>query len=165
MHLFEGWKNTNLVLSIDATDNQYEWVRHGLKWETIEYNLYEFKKLKNVCISVHATISFYTVTTIYDLLKWIEDNELLFTFSPIVSPSLLSVNYAPKSILEETLNNLSKIKFKKIQNNMQLRGLKNHVRYALDNNNENVELRKQITTYFNNHRNYKMDWETLRCLT
>ena len=165
MHLFTGWKNTSISLSIDAVGNEYEWIRQGLSWNTIKDNAKKFQELSNVYVSVHATISLYNIAVVTDLLKWVIENDLLITFTMVNSPSLLSIQYAPVNVLTNTLAELSSIKFKKMQNNVQLNGLKNAIKNAIADNKEDKNLRKSMTDYFNNHRTHKMNWETLRCMT
>jgi organic radical activating enzyme len=163
--LLTGWEKTSLTVSIDSTEKEYEWIRQGLHWEEVSNNTIKYSNLDNVVVSVHATINLYNVATLGNLVSWANDNNLLFTFTPVTSPSLLSIKYAPINILNQTLIEIDKIKSFKIQNSIQLKGLKNLLKNAIENNIENVELRKSITNYFNNHRQHCMDWETLKCMT
>lgn len=165
MHLFTGWKNASIALSIDAIGNEYEWIRHGLSWDLIKANSKKFQELSDVYVSVHSTINLYNIAVIADLLKWVADNDLLVTMTLVHSPSLLSIKYAPIDILNNTLDELKTVSFKQIQNSIQLNSLKNAIKNAIIDNKEDKALRKSMTDYFNNHRTHKMDWENLKCMT
>lgn len=165
MHLLEGWKQLMMTISIDAIGLEYEWIRHGLDWKEIESNIKRFQQLDNAIISVHSTVNLYNVSVIDRLFQWAEDNDLLFVVSPVVSPSLLSIHYAPIEILRKALENLSAIKPSRMQNKIQLVGLRNIITAAINDNCEDARLREQMTAYFNSHRKHVMDWKTLRCMT
>lgn len=165
LHVFSSWKRTDIVLSIDAIGKEYEWIRHGLNWGNIEKNVKLLQTIPNAYVSVHATINLYSVASVASLMQWVDSNDLLFSFTPVSSPTLLSIEYAPVTMLENLLVDLSSLKLKNILNRIHLNGLKNAVRQAITNNKEDARLRKSITDYFNNHRNHVMDWETLRCTT
>jgi radical SAM protein with 4Fe4S-binding SPASM domain len=164
-HLLTGWQGTNLIVSVDSIENEYEWIRQGLCWEDVSTNVINYSKVEGIFTTIHSTVNLYNVTTLGNLINWSINNNLLITFTPVTSPSLLSIKYAPIHILTQTLNEISNITTTKVQNSIQLKGLKNFLKEAIDNNMENVNLRKSITTYFNNHRKHQMDWETLRCTT
>ena len=165
MHLFTGWKNASIALSVDAIGNEYEWIRQGLSWNSVNANSKKFQVLTDVYTSIHSTINLYNIAVIADLLKWVADNDLLITMTLVHSPSLLSIKYAPIDILNNTLDELKSIKFHRIQNSIQLNSLKNAIKNAISDNKENKALRKSMTDYFNNHRTHKMNWEKLKCMT
>lgn len=165
IHVFEGWKRIDFILSLDSIEQDLEWIRYGLKWKKIEQNIRVLSSIKDAVITVHSTLNLFNVASISRLIKWVDDNDLLFTMTPVTSPSLLSIRYAPKHILEDVLQELKTLRIRKIQNNIQLRGTKNFIEDAIRHNTEDPILRKSITNYFNNHRDQHMDWQTLRCTT
>jgi radical SAM protein with 4Fe4S-binding SPASM domain len=164
-HLLTGWKKTNLTISLDSTGKEYEWIRQGLNWEEVSNNVIEYNNVSDLVVSIHTTVNLFNVATIGNLVKWVNNQNILMVFTPVMSPSLLAIKYAPIHILQKTLDDVSSVKSNKIQNNIQLRSLRNFLKDAIEHNSENVELRKSITNYFNNHRQHHMDWETLTCTT
>lgn len=165
LYVFSNWKRTDIVLSIDAIEQEYEWIRHGLKWPVVKNNVELLQTIPNAYVSVHATISLYSVASIAKLMQWVDDNNLLFSFTQVTSPTLLAVEYAPIPILEKVLSDLSNLEFKNVRNKILTNGIKNTITTAIANNKEDARLRQSITNYFNNHRNHTMDWETLKCMT
>jgi MoaA/NifB/PqqE/SkfB family radical SAM enzyme len=165
LHVFSNWKRTDIVLSIDAIEEEYEWIRHGLHWKTIANNVKLLQSLKDAYISVHATINMFNVASIYQLIKWVDENNLLFSFTPVTSPTLLSVEYTPIHILEQSLTDLVTLNPKNIILKIHVNGIKNLIKSAIKNNKADARLRQSITNYFNNHRTHKMNWETLKCTT
>lgn len=165
LYVFSNWKRTDIVLSIDAIEQEYEWIRYGLKWKVVESNVKLLQTIPNAYVSVHATISLYSVASIAKLVKWVDDNNLLFSFTQVTSPTLLAVEYAPIPVLEKVLDELSNLEFKSVRNKILTTGIKNTITTAIANNKEDTRLRQSITNYFNNHRNHTMDWETLKCMT
>lgn len=165
LHVFSNWKRTDIVLSIDAVGVEYEWIRHGLQWETIASNVKSLQTLKDAYMSVHATVNMFNVASIARLIEWVDENNLLFSFTAVNSPTLLAVEYTPMHILEQSLKDLTTLKTKNILLKIHVNGIKNLIKSAIENNKADSRLRQSITNYFNNHRNHSMDWETLRCTT
>jgi hypothetical protein len=160
----EGWKNCVMTFSIDALDKEYEWIRHGLKWNTVHENLLNVKNISNIVLIVHITLSLFSVTSIAKLLEYVESNNLNFIVTPVYSPSLLALDKTPIKILQTVLDELEQIQTSNIKNQIQLKGTKKLIQDAIVNNKENSQLRQEITNYFNNHRTHKMNWLTLKCM-
>ena len=165
LSVLEGWKNCVVCFSIDATDKEYEWIRHGLKWKTIVDNIKLLKTSLDIFLTIHITLSIFSITSIPKLLTWIEENNFVFTSTPVYSPSLLALDRTPIHLLQHALKEINEIKSSTIQNQIQIQGIKEVINQAIINNKADSRLTKEIVNYFNNHRTHKMNWETLTCTT
>ena len=162
INLLEGWKELIINISVDATEQQFEWIRHGLNWNTVNSNTKKLIKLNRPIVSIQFVASIYSITGAYDLLKWINELECLFTFIHLKTPKFLALKYAPVDVLNSTLDQLSQIKMKKIQNQINLNSLKKFIKKSIQENEYNPVILKNLTEYFNNHRVGIMDPNTLK---
>jgi molybdenum cofactor biosynthesis enzyme MoaA len=165
IELLNGWKDLIINVSVDATGDQFEWIRHGLDWNTVENNTIALTKLQNSTVSIQCVASIYSITGILDLLKWTNDINCLFTFIPLSYPRYLSLQYAPVNTLTTVLDKLKQIKMKKIQNQIQLNSLKKFIQHAIEENKHNPDVIKKVTDYFNSHRIGTMDYNLLTLIT
>lgn len=162
--LLNGWKELIINVSADSTGKQFEWIRHGLDWNTVEYNTRKLINLKKSTVSIQYVANVYSITGVYDLLNWINELDCLFTFIPLTGPKFLSLKYAPVDVLTLVLDQISQIKMKRIQNQINLNSLKKFIKKSIAENQHNPDLLKKITDYFNNHRTSTMDPCTLRLI-
>ena len=162
IELLKGWKSLIINVSADATGKQFEWIRNGLSWKDIYSNTEILNSIDNSIVSIQSVVSIYSIVGIVDLLNWINDKDYLFLMITMTKPKHLVVDHAPISVLEKILEDLSLIKMKRKQNQIQLLSLKKYLKKCIIENKNDPDLLKKITDYFNNHRNGLMDTTTLK---
>lgn len=162
--LLNNWKELIINVSVDAIGDQFEWIRHGLKWGAVSKNVNQLIELQKSIVSVQYVASVFSITGIADLLKWTNEIDSLFSFIPLTTPQYLSLQYAPTDVLESTLVDIKKIKIKRIQNQIHVNSLKKFIQFAIDENKYDVDTIKKVTDYFNGHRIGKMDYASLKLI-
>ena len=75
-YIKDYWENWNgkvvIGMSIDATDEQFDYIRYGIKWEQVKSNIIEISKYKNIDMMVNPTIGFYNVFYLHNVIEFFE---------------------------------------------------------------------------------------------
>lgn len=73
LSVWEKFKKVNLSFSIDAIQDQFEYIRWPLKWSRVESNLINVaQQLSNIEVQVHCTVNPMNVLYITELEQWID---------------------------------------------------------------------------------------------
>jgi organic radical activating enzyme len=85
-------KNVVWHVSFENLSPQFEYVRHGAKWEVLEKNLQTLRKLRHIGHqeSIHAVYSIYNATRLVELVNWGKDQELNFNWQGLYRPACLN---------------------------------------------------------------------------
>jgi sulfatase maturation enzyme AslB (radical SAM superfamily) len=90
------FKNLNICLSIDGVGDQFNYIRWPLKWDKLQYNLVQFKKITQH-ISVSCMISNLNIMYYTDLVDFFKSNQLKYLCKQIVNPA----HFAPGNLSDE----------------------------------------------------------------
>lgn len=149
--LLEYWKQFKKVtvgMSIDAIGNRAEYIRNGVKWETIEKNLKKFsdfsKNHKTIGFYYSPTISLMSVYTLTDTHRYLYDNGCMesindMLFNMLIYPTHLQMGLLPDDIKVEITNKIEKHKIWLKENNAnndiihQFENLKEFLNKKVDN--------------------------------
>jgi len=125
--VFDIWKKFNkvtLIASIDAIGDQFEYIRYPANWNSVQKNLYSYRDA-GIDVSMGVNIGVHNIMYFGDLYNWAADNNFAFNFQSDTIGDLslrnfpehlvqhvqeylqAQVNSAPKTILLNTLDNLS----------------------------------------------------------
>jgi len=108
-NLFSNFKKVNLIVSIDATHMQFEYIRTNGIWNDVVSNINEWRsKFYNIRLSGHPTISALNVLYLDELYTWYQANNIDYNFVmganiPEYSFSLFTDNQ--KSLIISKLSN------------------------------------------------------------
>ena len=161
INVWKKFKKVRLSVSVDAIENQFEYVRWPLKWSRVESNLINTaKSLPNIEVTVHCTVNPMTAFYIDNLERWLihiqetENISIEHSFSPCFGtwgidamPTLLSQELTNKYGLDHPVISIVKSfptqanKYKLLVDNMN----------SLDTN-RNLNWRNtfsEIVKYFN----------------
>ena len=112
-HFKSGW----IGASIDAYDNENEYIRHGSKWQKIEENLKLLNGLDNWEKWVTSTVSVYNVCTIDKLVTWFIEyankhnmHDLNWQCWPLTIPELMMPELVPYEIRQQYITRIQDIK-------------------------------------------------------
>ncbi|CBW27878.1 conserved hypothetical protein [Halobacteriovorax marinus SJ] len=119
---YEIWphfKKVNLSLSIDATEETYEYIRFPAKWSKVDLNLKEldkkFHELNIESAVVYTTIQAYNYASIPKLVAYLSEFSFIDHY-PILnilrSPDSLAIDKIPKEIRHREVRELKKVLFK-----------------------------------------------------
>jgi sulfatase maturation enzyme AslB (radical SAM superfamily) len=90
------FENLNICLSIDGVGDQFNYIRWPLKWDKLQYNLVQFKKITQH-ISVSCMISNLNIMYYTDLVDFFKSNQLKYLCKQIVNPA----HFAPGNLSDE----------------------------------------------------------------
>lgn len=104
------FKNLNFSVSIDGTEQVFEYLRYPLKWQTLDKNLTFFRELTDN-VSSNYTISNLNILYHNNTVNWFNDQQLIFSNNPIYTPSWLQPRALPVNIKNYLATELSEIDF------------------------------------------------------
>jgi organic radical activating enzyme len=81
MSLLAECKKVTIKISMDAIDKAYEYIRHPLKWKTIEENFEFLLKNFNYQVEVGATIGIHNIDCLPDFFSWFQIQQQNFNLS------------------------------------------------------------------------------------
>jgi len=81
MSLLAECKKVTIKISMDASDKAYEYIRHPLKWKTIEENFEFLLKNFNFQVEVGATIGIHNIDCLPDFFSWFQIQQQNFNLS------------------------------------------------------------------------------------
>ena len=81
MSLLDECKKVTIKISIDAVGKEYEYIRHPLRWQTIDENFEFLLKNFNFQVEVGATIGIHNIDCLPDFFKWFQIQQKTFDLS------------------------------------------------------------------------------------
>lgn len=101
--LLAKFKEVTMILSIDATNRLYDFIRYPGKWSTIEQNAAELGKrlwtdLKQTKINVNITVSAYNATSVPETIEWAKKQGFSVWVGYAPGPAWLNAHILPRSI-------------------------------------------------------------------
>lgn len=121
LELLKKFKRVRLMISIESTNKQNDYIRFPSQWQTVENNIKTYKLLKNVEFFICATVSNLSLMYIDQLIHFSIKNNFYTKLEIIDSPNYMHFSILPVDLLERSLKKLMKIKnnnvsFLKIEN-------------------------------------------------
>lgn len=81
MSLLHECKKVTIKISMDAVGKEYEYIRHPLKWQTIDENFEFLLKNYKFEVAVGATIGIHNIDCLPDFFKWFQIQQKTFDLS------------------------------------------------------------------------------------
>ncbi len=134
------FKRVNIIISIDGTDNVYEYIRHGATWKTLCKNIDNILKLKKksnteVYLSVNCTLQSYNLHNIVDLARVVNEWGIEFFYvntTLFPKDSELSIKWLPDSLVQPVAEEINSLKYTDTEFNSA-----DVVNYIINNRNFN----------------------------
>ena len=168
--LFRYIKHFKYVMvhaSVDGRGDIYNWIRHGLDWNTVEKNVLEFSRyVKAFNNKFHMTaecvVQIYNLHYLLDLLEWSESNELSLNWIFLIHPSHLNIsNLQDKSVINQVIDDLEKFKSRSNQQNAIVK-LTDYLRRCLVVTDFSQDKFIRYTNYMNSFRKLQFDSNSLK---
>jgi sulfatase maturation enzyme AslB (radical SAM superfamily) len=108
-NVWPKFKCVEIMLSIDALEEKFEYQRHGAKWTTVVKNIARFRKFNNIVLQVCHTVNILNVLDICSFVVWAEDNCLEIYFNMLYHPAHYNIKNLPlvaKQALSERINSM-----------------------------------------------------------
>jgi len=121
LRLLEKFKKIRLMLSIESTDQQNDYIRFPSKWKEIEKNIKRFQTLTNIEFYVFTVVTNLSLLNIDKLIKFSIKNNFFTNLCITNYPDYMNFDVLPLNILKLSLDKLLKLKlevskFSKIDN-------------------------------------------------
>lgn len=104
--IFKKFKSLEIMLSIDAIEQDIEYIRYPVKWQTILTTLKEFQSI-DCKIYINCTISNLNIILLNKLLSWASDNQIYVQLSLVFSPEHYAVENLPQELIDLAKQRLS----------------------------------------------------------
>jgi hypothetical protein len=104
--VLKPFKESAIIISIDAGQKTYSYFRHGGKWDKLKSNIDEFKKINDFShVDISCTTSIYQVLEIKDLFESFHQLQCNFDASivqtpPYINPAIIMFEFE-KEILKD----------------------------------------------------------------
>lgn len=100
------FKLVRIMLSIDATDEVYEYIRYPAKWKTVQQNVDQMIKEPNLKLMVYAVIQNLNVQFLENLVDWCQQRNLFLQMRKCYTPDYLQPTNLPDSLIDPTTEKL-----------------------------------------------------------
>ena len=101
----EKFKGVNFIVSVDATEKLFEYIRTGANWKILNDNLEVIKRYPNVNIKFNCAVSIFNILYLADVISFVHEHnirnntsEWLLDLSPVHFPEELSVVILPEQL-------------------------------------------------------------------
>ena len=160
MRSLSRFKNLSINISVDAIGQTFEWIRHGLRWETVRSNIPRIMSLSDD-VKINATLSAHNIMALEETMDWFDTTGLEYGFWTVTRPYVVNIRNLPRNLLlarhemvRSRINTAQTMYKKKMLMNLSLaisRALKEQ---EADYSNDALI---KYTTYLNSFRPNKMD--------
>ena len=157
-NIFPRFKSVSVLFSLDGIGSQFEYQRHGAKWDVVLANVLRFREVaherKNFFTGICFTVSAMNIHSIPETLDFWLKYDFPIYLSYVDRPLCFSASCLPKSIKQEVVRKISGSspeRFKKILIN-DLDSLLNMM-----NADERVEEWPRFLEVINKHDQYRKE--------
>lgn len=109
--IIKSFKNVHWIVSLEATETRYDYIRYGGDWTKFCANLNEIKKIKEHKISfnmLHCILNYLEIFKCIDFLQDLNFHKNSFVLGPLYTPAYLNVLNLPDSKIYEIKLELKK---------------------------------------------------------
>lgn len=157
LNYWKQFKNVVIGVSIDAVGPRAEYIRHGVKWDTIKKNLDELVKFKEECDTLDfyfsPTVSLLNVHHLCDMHQYLWDQNLMphigsIMFNMLLDPDYYDCRILPFNIKQEIIDKIHNHEEWLLTNNAQQDTINQYINlrtYLNENTTNNNLLEKFVT--------------------
>ena len=134
---WKNFKSLEIQLSIDGTEQQFNYLRYPANWQSVLHNINLYKQQEITKLTVSHTISNLNVFYLPEFVIWCIKNKLGKPhFNLVEAPTHYNIKSLPCKIKEEVARKLLKYNLKNIVEYMNHKDLSSNFEFFLDLNNE-----------------------------
>lgn len=110
--IWEKFKRVDLVVSVDATETAYEYIRSNASWETLDKNLSEIldEPSFNLRVSLSFTMSIINVWFLKDVIEYAKSKGIPMRIVQVTDPHYFALNVMPDEFVEPCVKYLNECK-------------------------------------------------------
>jgi sulfatase maturation enzyme AslB (radical SAM superfamily) len=147
------FKNVHWIVSIETTDEEYEYIRHGGSWHDFIDNLNIIQKF-NHKISfnmLYFLLNYKSLFKCIDFLKGLGFHNNSFIVGALIAPEYFDVRHLPEAVLTEIKNELQ-IRINEMPGFLLENGYKNLLSWVNSSKNKNLSLAFQMIKQLDQRR-------------
>lgn len=96
--LIRKFKRAELLLSLDAVGETYEYIRHPARWKAVEANVRELKYGHGLICKVPPVVQVYNILNLVDLFRYCDAMEFDISLNILHMPDRLAIHHLPPSV-------------------------------------------------------------------
>jgi sulfatase maturation enzyme AslB (radical SAM superfamily) len=107
--VLEKFKLVRLMVSVDATDELYEYIRFPAKWNTVAKNIKTLQEYKNFNVILNAVVQNLNIGKIGSLINWAKEQNLHLHLSSLIGQKHLAITNLPPALKQQAISHLKDI--------------------------------------------------------
>jgi len=96
--LIRKFKRAELLLSLDAVGETYDYIRHPARWKTVDANVRELKYGHGLTCKVPPVVQVYNILNLVELFRYCDAMEFDITLNILHMPERLAIHHLPPSV-------------------------------------------------------------------
>jgi sulfatase maturation enzyme AslB (radical SAM superfamily) len=104
------FKNVHWTISVEAMEDEYEYIRYGSRWKDFLENLQIIKYLDHKISfnMLHFLLNYKSIFECVDFLKGLGFHNNSFIIGPLLTPEYLNIRHLPDNVLNSVMKILEK---------------------------------------------------------
>ena len=98
LDLIKRFKRTELLLSLDAVGDTYDYIRYPARWKTVEANVRALKFEHGLVCKVPPVVQVYNILNLVDLFRYCDAMGFDITLNILHMPDRLAIHHLPPSV-------------------------------------------------------------------
>lgn len=95
---FKKFRRVELLLSLDAVGETFEYIRHPARWSVVDANVRKYKVDHGLVCKVPPVVQVYNVLDIVDLYRYCDALDMEVTMNILHMPSRLAIHHLTPSV-------------------------------------------------------------------
>ena len=148
------FKNVHWIVSVEAIEEQYEYIRYGAKWQDFLSNLKTIKQLGHTISfnMLHFILSYDSLFECVDYLSNMGFHNNSFIIGPVLEPDYLSIKHLPDALLTRVEQTLEE-RIKKKPGFLLEDGYRNMLKYIQESTSKDFAESKRRLEILDQRRN------------
>jgi sulfatase maturation enzyme AslB (radical SAM superfamily) len=109
INVLKKFRLIRLMVSVDATDELYEYMRFPAKWSVVAENVKLLQTYKNFNVVIHAVVQNLNVGRIGSLVDWAKQQQIHLYLAPLVVSNHLVNTNLPVELKQKAIDHLEGI--------------------------------------------------------
>lgn len=133
LNIFSAFKEVRIMLSIEATGIQNNYLRYPSDWNIIEKNILRFKSLKNSYLYINTIVQNLNILYLTTLINFAYNNNIFLNFNKLYTPHYLEFTNLPLDLLEKSYKQLIQIEKNKLINTSNIKEISLYLKNTIEN--------------------------------
>ena len=109
LRVLEKFKLVRLMVSVDATDELYEYMRFPAQWNSVAKNIKTLQEYKNFNVMLNAVVQNLNIGKIGSLIDWAKKQNLYLYLATLIDQKHLAITNLPPELKQQAIDHLEGI--------------------------------------------------------